>query len=433
MANCVLGWPIYSDTGVLYTPALSGGSWSADLPLTNLKDRNLDTVARSSNALTASTQFSIDLGASRASRVLSLWKHNLSGTGMVRARAYTALPVAVKLDFVGATDIGTPTRVAASYNSNGCILDKMGDDAAGTAEGSKWVAGWTADATKIIEFEIRKDTATSSVIRVRDTTAGANRLLAAVTWSGTVAVVTMTTGTLISSTLIEDGVYRVVVLTTSVTAASNNEIEFYPATDAALAVAATGTVYAGNFAWFNAATDQLLYDSLFSAGYPSGLTAEDVDGMNLGWVHVTDEAETARYWFFNIWDTGNADGYVQAARLVIAKGWQPTVGMADGAEIAIEDMTLVAVADGGARRFDEKPTQRAMRFVLPEETESEALIQGFDLQRIAGTSGQLFVVYDPDDTTHMHRRAMPCTISRLAPFQHVVMRYHSAWELTEEL
>ena len=84
MANCLFAYP---DRTLAAT--LSGGSWSAGLPLANLKDRLTTKVARSSNALAASTQFDLDLGAQRNLRLFALLGSNLSAAATVRWRLYT--------------------------------------------------------------------------------------------------------------------------------------------------------------------------------------------------------------------------------------------------------------------------------------------------------------------------------------------------------
>jgi hypothetical protein len=82
MPNITLAWNNRTDAGTL-----SGGSWQATLPLTNLQNRQVQKVARSSNALTTSTQFTIDLGAARAIGVVALVVHNISVVGKVRITA----------------------------------------------------------------------------------------------------------------------------------------------------------------------------------------------------------------------------------------------------------------------------------------------------------------------------------------------------------
>jgi hypothetical protein len=79
MANMMLAYP---DKTVAAT--LSEGSWLAGLPLNNLKDRQLATVARSSDDAEASTKFKADLGSAIAIRTISLYKHNLSDSAQVR-------------------------------------------------------------------------------------------------------------------------------------------------------------------------------------------------------------------------------------------------------------------------------------------------------------------------------------------------------------
>lgn len=73
MANLMLAYPNRADDATL-----SGGDWLTPLPLTNLKNRILQRVARSASLDTADTQFAIDLTQSRAIRVLTLANHNFS-------------------------------------------------------------------------------------------------------------------------------------------------------------------------------------------------------------------------------------------------------------------------------------------------------------------------------------------------------------------
>lgn len=274
MANVVFGWPIYSDVGVTYTPTLSGGSWSSALPLTNLQDRRLAKVARSTNALAASTQFEIDLKTARAIRVIGIPKHTISASGTVRVRGYTG-------------------------------------------------AGGTGS---------------------------------------------------------------------------------------------------------------LVYDSTALAAWPVGITAETSQGMNLGWVHVPTAAQTARYWIVEITDTTNPAGYVDVARICLCAGWQPTNNMLIGVKQGLETDTTRTVTDGGAAIYNAKAVRRTVALTLAPLDESEALASGFDMQRIAGTSGQLYFVFDPTDTTQMHRRSMLCVLKELSPMEYVFANLNSLpFTLIEEL
>lgn len=148
-------------------------------------------------------------------------------------------------DFSAWTSIGTPTRTASSKKVGDVALDLIGDDTAATLEGYSRTITFTASAVKAVSLIMAAGTSTSVAIRLRDTTASANRLLAVVTWASGVPTVTMTTGTNIGTIALANGAYRFQFQSTSVTAANTNQIEVYPATTSALAIANTGTVYAG--------------------------------------------------------------------------------------------------------------------------------------------------------------------------------------------
>lgn len=79
MGNVMLGYPDKT-----LNATLSEGSWLVALPLNNLKDTALATVARSSDATAANTKFKVDLGSAMAVRVLSLYKHNLTDSATVK-------------------------------------------------------------------------------------------------------------------------------------------------------------------------------------------------------------------------------------------------------------------------------------------------------------------------------------------------------------
>lgn len=145
----------------------------------------------------------------------------------------------------GWSSIGTPTRTAAAATCGDLSLDLLGDDAAGTLEGYSQGITFTGNAVKAVSVFIKQGTSTTSVVRLRDTSAGANRLLATITWSAGVPSIAMTTGTNLGMLACANGVYRLQFQSTSVTAANANQIEIYPATNAALATTQTGTLYVG--------------------------------------------------------------------------------------------------------------------------------------------------------------------------------------------
>jgi hypothetical protein len=86
--------------------SLSGGSWEATLPLTNLQDRKLSKVARSTDDANASTKLVADLGDDYYVRAVSLHKTNLSRAGRYRIRGKTNATQLAAL---------TPTNLTAEY------------------------------------------------------------------------------------------------------------------------------------------------------------------------------------------------------------------------------------------------------------------------------------------------------------------------------
>lgn len=79
----LLGYPNRSDLGTI-----TGGSWVAGLPLTNLQDTRVSKVARSSTDSVADAQFENDLGANYLARSHGIINHNLSVAANVRVRGW---------------------------------------------------------------------------------------------------------------------------------------------------------------------------------------------------------------------------------------------------------------------------------------------------------------------------------------------------------
>jgi hypothetical protein len=102
MSNCLFAWPDRVLPSATYAPTFSGGAWSAALPLTNLSDANLGSVARSSNATVGSTTFDIDLKATREIRLFAIPDHNFSFAATIRVQMDTEATFALPY-----TDSGT--------------------------------------------------------------------------------------------------------------------------------------------------------------------------------------------------------------------------------------------------------------------------------------------------------------------------------------
>ena len=248
MSNMFLAWQNRTDEG-----ALSGGSWLSTLPLSNLQNRQVQKVARTTDDSNASTQFTIDLGSAKTIGVVALIVHNISVSGKVR---------------VSASD--TPGFVSTIYDSG-------------------WQLAWPAGVIPQALLEWEDD----------------------------------------------------------------------------------------NF-WFGTLSAQA------RAGYQSPF------------IWKLANSQVLRYWKVEIDDTTNTDNYIQIGRLFMARGWTPTVNYGYGAGLGYQDPTPVDTSLSGAEYFDQRSKYRVMSFALPYVTGTEAYSYALELQRLAGVSGEVLVIPDPD-------------------------------------
>lgn len=137
-------------------------------------------------------------------------------------------------------------------------------------------------------------------------------------------------------------------------------------------------------------------------------------GETVELIHILPAPETSRYWRIEIDDETNADRYVEFGRLWMSYAYQPTINFVGGAEMGWQTDSTTTYADGGEAIHDDRPTRRVFNFTVEQLATNEAFVRGFEMTRRLGTTGQLFFVYDPDDTYHMSRRAFLCRMQELS-------------------
>jgi hypothetical protein len=98
------------------TPGLSGGSWLSALPLANLQGKDVSLLARSTDALAASTVINIDLGAVRDIRVMAILRHNLSLSATVQFQFYSDSGYTTLVGDSGALPVWLPFYPPGSLN-----------------------------------------------------------------------------------------------------------------------------------------------------------------------------------------------------------------------------------------------------------------------------------------------------------------------------
>lgn len=143
------------------------------------------------------------------------------------------------------TTSGSPVLTSGQADpAGGTSAYLIADDDGAAQEYITLTPTFTTDAvSKAVSIFLKMGTslaASGSDIQLRDTTAGADRLLMNVTWSNGAPTVTATTGTHIGTTRYRDGWYRFLFRTTAVTVANTNALRIVPASTAAQ----TGNLYA---------------------------------------------------------------------------------------------------------------------------------------------------------------------------------------------
>lgn len=130
------------------------------------------------------------------------------------------------------------------------------------------------------------------------------------------------------------------------------------------------------------------------AAYDSGAVAI---GTSAGYgyhVHVPASTQSARYWRF----TFNVSGvdWVDVGRAWAGEAWRPTYSIAFGYDDGWRDLSRISASErSGAEFVDARARQREFAFGLNALSDSEAS-EIREMDRIAGLSGQLLFVKDPE-------------------------------------
>lgn len=171
------------------------------------------------------------------------------------------------------------------------------------------------------------------------------------------------------------------------------------------------------------------YDSgvvdAWDSTYLSATTAEARDGLRSTPTIIPTTPQTYRYWRIDIDDDTNPDGYIELGRVFMGSLWQPGINMVYGASLHYEARDEAGETRSGAEYFDEREGFRVARFRLQAATEGEAVLTLMRMQRQLGTSGELFFVWDDDDTTYAPERTFlgrmravsPITAARWSEFE----------------
>lgn len=428
MANIFLAWQNRVDAATL-----SGGSWLSTLPITNMQDRQLQKVARTTNAAATSTTFDVDLGNPYPIGCVALVNHNISVNGRVKISAATATASFANLFTTFTNDYSNAAWTKGNVSVTANVTTVFAPDGTNTA--SQILGTATTEANIYREVSLGGTSTVTHNIYLR---AGSqSQASTKITWrsggteqtascsvdltTGTVSNITGTASNISAwATSAGDGWYRV-TLTGTGTSAANTLVRYE------FAVVGSKSI----FAWGShlASAAPMVYESPYTLVWPVGIVPQEQleweeDNFWLGtlspavrasfqspFISKQNEADTARYWRVEIFDSANSDGYIQIGRLFMARGWTPSINYIYGAGFQYEDVTPVETSLGGTEYFDVRPKYRTMAFQLDCVTETDAYNFALDLQRVAGINGEVLVM--PDGGDEPERQPLVSYLGRL--------------------
>lgn len=153
-------------------------------------------------------------------------------------------------------------------------------------------------------------------------------------------------------------------------------------------------------------------DNFWSGKY----LARDIAAYNT-YSLVLDQNVQVSHWLIEFDDAANPDGFVQAGRIFMAPFWQPVYNASFGATLGWETGTEVQRSLSGAEYFDYRRPYRVAQFKFNTMTEDEGLGGPFEIMRQVGIDGEVFFMWNPEDTLHKPRRQFLGRLRTLSPLE----------------
>lgn len=148
---CLLGYANQIDDGTV-----SGGSWSASYPLTNVKTSYLFQKARTTNTLATSSTIILDCGTAQTIGVIALIRHNMTFTATVTITASNASDFGTLEYNSGALEVYEHVDWATSFTPVGArywkIVISNASNGAGYIEVGRVFVGWQFKPAINIDF-----------------------------------------------------------------------------------------------------------------------------------------------------------------------------------------------------------------------------------------------------------------------------------------
>lgn len=355
MANPMFCFPVWSDGTESVDTVFSGGSWDATQNLYKLAGDDVNDAAISTNATTGNTWFEVDLGVIRDCRAFIITDHNITNDGLI---------------FVEASD--TPQFSGATVGANASIAATTISITAGSTD---------LDIENDIFFTIEG----------------------------------------------QDTLYQVDA-GNFISAGDTDTITITPALVAGITTGQDITCHSGNYdaPVYTFDAPELAVPRIYPMfslfwGHPSLWTGQPTNEDRITRkipVVKTFDALLARFFRCYVIDTANPDGNIRLNRLMIARGIQPTSGMAyNSTTLGIISNTKVATTNSKRRIYNPKRNQRLLQMEIHNITYAESFANYFNMQGSLDIYKQFYMIFDPDDTELMHQRSYAATFRTLNPLQ----------------
>jgi hypothetical protein len=149
---------------------------------------------------------------------------------------------------------------------------------------------------------------------------------------------------------------------------------------------------------------------------------------------ILDSTVQARYLRIDISDPDNADGYLQAGRLLAGPAYRPSINYANGVEFEFVDESRVTKSRGGQTFVDEVERFRRIRFDLINLPENEIFQNVFNqIDRLKGIAGDVFIVPQPDKASTWPTQNIYGRITNTDPIVNSSLTYYGRRIEVEEL
>lgn len=149
---------------------------------------------------------------------------------------------------------------------------------------------------------------------------------------------------------------------------------------------------------------------------------------------ILDSTVQARYLRIDISDPDNADGYIQAGRLLAGPAYRPSINYANGVEFEFVDESRVTKSRGGQTFVDEVERFRRIRFDLINLPENEIFQNVFNqIDRLKGIAGDVFIVPQPDKASTWPTQNIYGRITNTDPIVNSSLTYYGRRIEVEEL